>query len=101
MVPLTVIALVALTAWAVSLWRHPFTTCRTCKGAKVNPGSTDKRFGFCPGCGGIGRRHRTGARTLHRLIQSAMSRGQKDRSRRRQRRVEERTRNPREIGGRS
>jgi DnaJ-class molecular chaperone len=65
---LTVAAL-ALTgaAWYyVSLRRHPWRPCRWCDGSGKNAGSTRRRFGRCPKCGGTGRKDRLGVRLFLR-----------------------------------
>lgn len=94
------IVLIAALAWALSLYAHPFTGCRACGGTGLNKGSTGKRFGMCKACGGSKRRQRRGSRTLHRWVRSAGSELQRTRALRREERVKERTRNPREHGGR-
>lgn len=93
------VILLALAGWLLSLYAHPFTTCGTCKGKRVNRGSTSKRFGMCKACGGTGRRQRRGSKTLHRWIKSAMTEYQRERARRREKHVQERTQDPRETGG--
>jgi hypothetical protein len=83
----------------VQLYRFPFRKCGRCKGTGVNRGSTGKRFGVCKACGGSRRAQRFGSQTLHKAIQSARSEWQRERALKREERVKERTRNPREQGG--
>jgi hypothetical protein len=92
--------LVLAAVWAGSLYIHPFTRCGSCGGSGLNKGSTGKKFGTCKACGGSRRKQRFGSRTLHRWVQSARTEYQRERARRLERRVEERTRNPRETGDR-
>ena len=93
------VALIAAVVWLGSLYVHPFTRCSTCKGSGVTKRSTGKRFGLCKACGGTRRRQRFGSRALHRAVQSARSEYQRERARRAEARVTERTRNPRNHGG--
>ena len=95
---LTLLALAVLIAWGVSLYIHPFTVCGRCEGSGTNRGSNGKRWGTCKRCGGARRRQRFGSRTLHRAIQSAMSEVRRTRALKREQRVAERTRNPRNQG---
>ena len=96
---LVLVGLGALGAWALSLYAHPFGPCRKCKATGVNKGSGGKRFGVCKACGGSRRKQRLGSRTLHRWIQSASSEWQRQRALKAEQRVAERTRNPRNHGG--
>lgn len=98
---MTVVILVVLIgalAWLVSLYIHPFTQCGRCSGTGLNKGSTGKRWGTCKACGGSRRKQRLGSRTLHRWIRSMKSEWQRTRALKREDRVKERTRNPREVG---
>ena len=61
-------ALIIVLLYAGSLWLWPFAPCRWCKGSKSNPGSTRRRFGNCPRCGGKGFRVRFGARMVRRAV---------------------------------
>ncbi len=97
---LLLVALIAVLAWLVSLYAHPFTGCGTCGGTGLNKGSTGKRFGMCKACGGSRRRQRRGSKTLHRWVRSATAEWRRTRALKREERVKERTRNPREFGGR-
>ena len=78
MAGLILIILLAIGAWAASLYLHPFGACLRCKGTGRNKGSSRKRFGECRRCKGSGRRRRLGARTIHR---GAVSLGDKARTR--------------------
>lgn len=80
------------------MYVHPFKKCGRCGGKGVNRGS-GKRFGLCKACGGTRRAQRFGSQTLHRAIQSARSEWQRERALKREERVQERTRNPRNQGG--
>jgi hypothetical protein len=93
------LALIALVVWGVSLYVHPFTGCGACDATGLNRGSTGKRFGLCKRCGGSRRRQRFGSRTLHRAIRSAKSEWRRSRALKREERVAERTRNPRQEKG--
>ncbi len=58
---LLVLAAVAV-AHLVSLWLHPFTACRDCKGSPKKFGTIYTRsFDLCRTCNGRGRRVRMGA----------------------------------------
>lgn len=96
---LVLAGLVALGAWTVSLYAHPFTKCGRCGGSGVNKGSSGKRYGLCKACGGSRRKQRLGSKTLHRWIQSAASEWRRQRALKAEQRVAERTRNPRSHGG--
>lgn len=93
-----IVGLLMLLAWLVSLYVHPFTSCGRCNGSGLNRGSNGKRYGMCKRCGGSRRKQRVGSRTLHRWIRSAKSEYQRTRALKREERVKERTRNPREVG---
>ncbi len=92
------VALLMLLAWLVSLYVYPFTGCGRCHGTGLNKGSNGKRFGTCKRCGGSRRRQRIGSRALHRWVRSTKSEWQRTRALKREERVKERTRNPREVG---
>jgi hypothetical protein len=92
------LVLAALVAWLLSLYVHPFTGCGTCGGTGLNKGSTGRKFGLCKACGGSRRKQRFGSRTLHRWVRSARSEWRRTRALKREQRVKERTRNPREYG---
>ena len=64
------IALAVAAAWLGSLWVHPFGKCIRCRGRRVVMRGTKKRPKpvRCKTCKGIGRRQRTGSRTLHRTV---------------------------------
>jgi hypothetical protein len=96
---LILIGLGALAAWAISLYVHPFTRCGRCSGTGVNKGSSGKRFGLCKACGGSRRKQRFGSKTLHRWVQSGSSEWRRQRALKAEQRVAERTRNPRNHGG--
>lgn len=100
MLTVVLACILALIAWLVSLYAHPFTGCVRCRGTGLNKGSTGKRFGLCKACGGSRRRQRRGSRTLHRWARAVRSEWQRTRALKREERVKERTRNPRELGGR-
>lgn len=56
-------SVIGYAGWRISLKRHPYAPCRWCRGRRGrNPGSTGKRWGRCPHCGGKGERLRWGAR---------------------------------------
>lgn len=93
-------ALLVLGAWVVSLYVHPFTRCGTCGGSGLNKGSSGKRFGMCKACGGSRRKQRLGSKALHRWVRSAKSEWQRTRALKREERIRENARNPREMGGR-
>jgi hypothetical protein len=59
--------------WAWHCWFHPFTQCRSCRGSKVNGGSTRRRYGMCRRCGGSGQRQVLGSRQVHRAVRSLVS----------------------------
>jgi hypothetical protein len=94
------LALVAVVAWLLSLYAHPFTGCGKCSGTGLNKGSNGKRFGMCKACGGSKRKQRFFSRTLHRWVRAAKGEWRRTRALKREERVKERTRNPREYGGR-
>ena len=98
MTVLILVALLGLLVWAVSLYVYPFTSCGRCQGSGLNKGSTGKRWGTCRACGGSRRKQRFGSRTLHRWVRSTKSEWQRTRALKREERVKERTRNPREVG---
>lgn len=59
---LLLIGLVIVLGWLASLWAHPFTACRDCKGSpKKFGGIYTKSFDLCRTCNGRGRRVRMGA----------------------------------------
>jgi hypothetical protein len=97
---LILVALVAGLIWVFSLYVHPFTGCGACGGSGLNKGSTGKRFGMCKSCGGSRRKQRLGSKTLHRWARTAAAEWRRTRALKREERVKERTRNPREFGGR-
>jgi hypothetical protein len=72
--------LTAAAVWTVRAYFWPFARCRRCKGGKTNRGSTRKRFGTCPRCGGTGMRQVIGSRAVHRAVRSliAYQRNRKD-----------------------
>jgi len=78
MAGLILIIVLAVAAWAASLYLHPFGRCLKCGGTGRNKGSSRKRFGECRRCKGSGRRRRLGARAIHR---GAVSLADKDRAR--------------------
>lgn len=51
----------ALAGYVLSLWLHPYTTCRSCKGSSKHTGGLF-RYGYrpCRRCKGSGRRVRMG-----------------------------------------
>jgi hypothetical protein len=100
MAVLLLIALAALVAWLLSLYVYPFTACGRCRGTGLNKGSSGKRFGMCTSCGGSRRKQRLGSKTLHRWVRAAKSEWRRSRALKREERVKERTKNPREYGGR-
>ncbi len=59
------LGLIALFCYTVSLYAWPFKRHGRCKGTGRNRGSTQRRFGDCPGCGGTGRVPRIGAKFIH------------------------------------
>ncbi len=67
--------------YLLSLYVWPFRPCARCGGARVNGGSTGRRFGLCKRCGGTGRTRRLGATTVHRFYWSVL--GDRLRERRR------------------
>lgn len=72
--PITVILLIiaAAAGYAVSLYVWPWRTCPRCRGTRVNPGSTRRRYGMCKRCAGTGRTRRSGATAVHRFYWSAL-----------------------------
>ena len=66
MAELILIILLAIAAWAGSLYLWPFRPCLKCGGTGRNKGSNRRRFGECRRCKGSGRKRRLGARTIHR-----------------------------------
>jgi hypothetical protein len=60
------IILLAIGAYAGSLYLWPFRPCIRCGGTGRNKGSSRRRFGECRRCKGSGHRRRLGARTIHR-----------------------------------
>lgn len=59
-------AVVAVVAWLLSLYVHPFGRCLRCRGrGAVIRG---RRARPCPVCKGSKRRQRTGSRTVHRTV---------------------------------
>lgn len=96
---MVLLALAALAAWLLSLYVHPFTRCGRCGGSGLNKGSSGKRYGLCKACGGSRRKQRFFSRALHRWVRAAKSEWQRARALKREQRVKERTRNPREYGG--
>lgn len=52
-------------AWVVSLLVHPFGRCPWCRGRRVRVHG--RRARRCRLCKGLGRRQRTGSRTVHRI----------------------------------
>jgi hypothetical protein len=93
------LVLLGVAAWLLSLYFHPFTGCLTCGGTGLNKGSNGKRFGMCKACGGSKRKQRFFSRTLHRWVRAAKGEWRRARALKREERVKERTRNPREMGG--
>lgn len=71
-------ALVAIGAYAGSLYLWPWRPCMRCGGTGRNHGSSRRRFGTCRRCGGTGRLRRIGAKTIHR---GAVSLGDRTRNR--------------------
>ena len=65
--------LIALAIWTIRAYFWPFAPCRKCKGAKTNRGSTRKRFGSCPRCGGTGTRQVLGSKAVHRAVRSLIA----------------------------
>ena len=63
---LILIILLAIAAYAGSLYVWPFRPCMRCGGTGRNKGSSRRRFGECKRCKGVGRRRRLGAKTIHR-----------------------------------
>ena len=62
---LAVIVVAIGVLWVGSLFVHPLTRCRTCKGQARHRGSLFKgSFRACRKCGGTGRRERTGVGAL-------------------------------------
>jgi hypothetical protein len=96
---LVLAVVIAVAIWLGSLYVHPFTSCGKCGGTGLNKGSSGKRFGMCKACGGSRRRQRSGSQALHRAVRSATSEWRRTRALKREERVKERTRNPRETGG--
>ena len=66
MAGLILIVLLAIGAYAGSLYLWPFRPCLRCGGTGRNKGSNRKRFGECRRCRGSGRLRRIGAKTIHR-----------------------------------
>ena len=64
----TVLVIVAVMAvsYYVSLRVWPMRNCGRCDGSGRNVGSTNKRYGRCRKCGGMGRKPRPGARAANR-----------------------------------
>jgi DnaJ-class molecular chaperone len=72
-VDLFLIILGAAAAWTVRAYFWPFAPCRKCKGARTNRGSSRKRFGTCPRCGGTGTRQVLGSKAVHRAVRSLIA----------------------------
>jgi len=79
---LILICFAVAAGYLVSLYVSPLRPCPRCGGARVNRGSTGRRFGLCKRCGGTGRTRRLGATTVHRLYWSVL--GDRLRERRRE-----------------
>ena len=47
--------------WRLDVRRHPYRRCSRCGGRRTNAGSTSRRWGLCPKCGGRGSARRFGA----------------------------------------
>lgn len=56
------VAVVVLVLWWVDMRVHPVRRCPWCRGSKRNVGSSTRRWGTCPRCGGTGELRRIGAR---------------------------------------
>ena len=56
-----VIAVVVAVGYYVSLRLWPWRNCGRCQGTGRNVGSSNKRYGRCRKCGGVGRQLRLGA----------------------------------------
>lgn len=67
---LILIGFAVLVLWVLSLAAHPFGKCLRCRGRRVVMSGTGRkrRSKRCWLCRGIGRRQRTGSRTVHRTI---------------------------------
>jgi hypothetical protein len=62
---LLVLAVVVVAAYCGSCLIWPYARCLACIGrSKKNRGSTSKRWGRCPRCGGTGERLRSGTRII-------------------------------------
>ena len=93
---LALLAAAALGLWAGSLYAWPFGPCGRCKGTGVNRGSSKRRFGTCPRCGGQRRVQRRGSRTVHRIAWTIRGEAMRALQRRRDKKTAERTEHPRQ-----
>ncbi len=57
-------------SWVVSAYFWPHAPCLRCNGRKVRKGSSSKRFGLCPRCGGTGSRQVIGSKQVHKAVLS-------------------------------
>jgi hypothetical protein len=85
---LAIAAFVLLIGYVISLYLHPRTACRTCKGTGRFYGAVYSwSFRMCPACGGNGRKIRFGAarwgsprvRTEAAAVRSALQSAQRGR----------------------
>ena len=71
---LTLLILIGIPAWMVSLWLWPWKPCGWCSGSGTNIGSNSRRHGNCRRCKGAKRVQRLGSKQMHRMVQSAKGR---------------------------
>jgi hypothetical protein len=64
------LALAIAACYASSLYFWPHRNCPRCRGARVSPGSSSRRFGMCKRCSSTGRTRRHGAAAVHRFCWS-------------------------------
>lgn len=63
---LTIAIVIIAAGYLLSLWIHPWTACRACKGRSRHRGTIYRyAFGDCLRCRGSGRKLRSGVRVLH------------------------------------
>jgi hypothetical protein len=72
---LFLIGFAVLALWLASLRAHPFGRCWRCHGRRmVIRGSKRRRRPVrCRVCKGIGRRQRTGSKTVHRVVRDVIA----------------------------
>jgi len=97
---LTMIAIAALLAYAVSLYRWPWRPCWWCEGTGLSRSSNKRRHGTCWRCHGNKHVQRLGARTVHRLAWAIRGEWSRSRARRAEERAKRRSMHPRDLADR-